>query len=223
MGPHCLSCMLQILEMQVAPCMQAHSRQHCLSHFLATWLQVLRAVGLQTELSQDVFKAAAQAVQAQYNAVQQQQERAPQPGQLEDILETGALLTQHYIGNTGTYHTNQLYMAIRELTFVPALKVCVAAFALNMGCLLSSELICRTPCCLQSWVGLLILMPVLEVRSIATVASGGADKLWHRASCCWPPTVLVMCFGAGSAWSLQCWREMQYRHMPSVRGFLGGV
>lgn len=86
------------------------------------WLKVLRAVGLQTELSQNVFKAAAEAVQARYNAMQQQQEKPPQPGQLEDILETGGLLTQHYIGNMGAYHTNQLYAAIRELTFVPALK-----------------------------------------------------------------------------------------------------
>ncbi len=92
-----------------------------------TWLQVLRAVGLQTELSQNVFKAAAEAVQARYNAMQQQQEKPPQPGQLEDILETGGLLTQHYIGNMGAYHTNQLYAAIRELTFVPALKVGAAA------------------------------------------------------------------------------------------------
>ena len=124
-------------------------------------------MGLQTELSQNVFKAAAEAVQAQYNAMQQQQEKPPQPGQLEDILETGGLLTQHFIGNMGAYHTNQLYMAIRELTFVPALKVWVAA-------------------------------------------------------CCWPPSALVTCVGVVSAWSLQCWRKMQSRHVEEdIIGRLG--
>ena len=34
MGLHCLS-RIQMLEKQVAPCMQAHIGQYCLSHFLA--------------------------------------------------------------------------------------------------------------------------------------------------------------------------------------------
>ena len=109
-------------------------------------------MGLQTELSQNVFKAAAEAVQAQYNAIQQQQQ-PPQPGQLEDILETGGLLTQHFIGNMGAYHTNQLYMAIRELAFVPALKVwwlLAVVPKLDMGCLLDSDLVSGTPSCPQS-------------------------------------------------------------------------
>ena len=82
-------------------------------------LQVLRAIGLRSEIDIPTFLACAQEVGSQGQRVLGSADTAAR----SHTLDTAAMLAEHYAENASLLHGPQLYTGIANLAFVPATQV----------------------------------------------------------------------------------------------------
>ena len=88
---------------------------------LAYERQVLRDVGLKSEMERDAFKGCAQRIAATGTA--QLAEPGTPAAERGQLLVTAGALARYFVANVSSLHSNNFYEGVGALAWVPATKV----------------------------------------------------------------------------------------------------
>ena len=82
--------------------------------------QVLRDVGLKSELDRDAFLACARRVAAAGASLA---DHSTPAGERHQLLDTAGALARYFVANVSSLHSNNFYEGLGALAWVPATKV----------------------------------------------------------------------------------------------------